>query len=77
MIVLKLLLVACALVFIFVFIRVLLENDQKFGRFNWKVALACASFSTVLLVLRGLEFVVSIPFRIYLYLKDLSSRGRP
>lgn len=77
MIVLKLMAVVCALVFLFVFFRVLLENDPKFGRFNWKVALACAGFSTVMLVLRGLEFVVSIPLRLYLYLTNLSSRGKP
>jgi hypothetical protein len=77
MIVLKLLALACALFALFVFFRVLLEDDHKFGRFNWKVALACAGFSTVLMVLSCLEFIVSIPLRLYFYLKDLSSRGKP
>ncbi|WP_338924437.1 hypothetical protein V0M98_33010 (plasmid) [Pseudomonas silesiensis] len=62
---------------IFVFFRALTEDDPKFGKYNWKVALACAGFSTVLMMLSCLEFIVSIPLRLYLYLKDRSSRGKP
>jgi hypothetical protein len=77
MIVLKLLALACAAYALFVFFSVLLVDDPKFGRLNWKVALACAAFSTVLLVLSCLDFIVSTPLRLYAYLIDLSSRGKP
>ncbi|WP_274644053.1 hypothetical protein [Pseudomonas serbica] len=77
MIVLKLLALACALFALLVFVRVLLQDDPKFGKYNWKVALACAGFSTVLMVLACLEFIVSIPLRLYFYLQSLSSKGKP
>lgn len=61
---------------IFVFFRALTEDDPKFGKYNWKVALACAIFVPFMLTFSLLDLIASVPLRIYVYLKALVSGGK-
>jgi len=77
MIILKYALLAILIFFVYAFIKMMLQKDEKFGRFNWQASLASAAMLTGIVVMRGIELVVSAPYRVYTWSKQRAESKKP
>lgn len=77
MILLKYALFAILVFFVYAFVKMMFQGDEKFGRFNWQASLAGAAMLTGIVVMRGIELVVSVPYRVYTWSKQRAESKKP
>lgn len=77
MILLKYAAFAIMIFFIYSFIKMMFQCDEKIGRFNWQASLTGAAMLTGIVVMRGIELAISVPFKVYTWSKQRAESKKP